>query len=262
MSEPVAATEPSHRPYPPPRGPWAVEMVWHDLLFMHWPVPAEALRGVVPAGLEIDTYRGGPWRGRAFIAVVPFWMSGVRARCTPAVPGLSTTPELNVRTYVRPSAGGQAGIYFFSLDAASRLAVRGARLLYKLPYFDARMRCERGRDGWIGYESERTHRGAPRAGFAGRYRPAGSVAFAGPGTLESFLTDRYCLYTTDGGGRLYRCEIDHAPWPLRPAEAEVARCTMAEPLGIRLAGPAPLLHFSERIRAVAWGLRRVPGAGR
>ena len=122
---------------------------WHELLFAHWPVPAEPLRARLPAGLELDTFEGEAWLG-----VVPFRMSAVRLRGAPALPGVSAFPELNLRTYVR--RGEQRGVWFFSLDAASALAVRAARLWFHLPYFEARMTCDGRADG-VHYRSERTH---------------------------------------------------------------------------------------------------------
>src|SRR5579862_4986473 len=125
----------SHRPWALPAGPWIMAQNWHDLLFAHWPVSAEAVRRVVPRELELDCFEGQHW-----IGVVPFRMEGVRLRGTPAVPALSAFPELNVRTYV--TAGGKPGVWFFSLDAASRVAVEMARVWFHLPYFRARMSLE------------------------------------------------------------------------------------------------------------------------
>jgi uncharacterized protein len=155
----------AHRPWPVPHRPWAGFMRWHELLFIHWPVPAGSLRPLIPAGLELETFDGAAWLG-----VVPFRMSGCRVRGLPPVPGLSAFPELNVRTYV--SAEGKPGVWFFSLDAASWLAVRGARWLFHLDYFDARMSVAR-KGNEIDYRSTRTHRHARPAEFAARYRPTG-----------------------------------------------------------------------------------------
>jgi uncharacterized protein YqjF (DUF2071 family) len=221
---------------------------WHDLLFAHWPVPAEALRPKLPAALTLDTFEG-----RAFVGVVPFRMSGVRLRWLPPLPGASAFPELNVRTYVIHEE--RPGVYFFSLDAASGLAVAVARTWFHLPYFRARMSCA-AQDGGIRYASARTHRGAPAAALRARYRPLGDAAPAAPGTLAQWLTERYCLYSVDGRGRAWRGEIHHAPWPLQPAEAEFESNRMAEPLGLTLSG-APLLHFARRLDVVAWPPQRV-----
>ena len=238
----------SHRPWPLPAGPWVMAQTWHDLLFAHWPVAVEQLRVLIPDRLEIDIFEGQAW-----LAVVPFRMDGVRLRGTPALPGLSAFPELNVRTYV--TYGGMAGVWFFSLDAGNPLAVTIARAWFHLPYFRARMSCAE-RDGWIEYASERTHSGFPAAALTGRYRPVGPAFSPRPGTLEYFLTERYCLYASDGQRQLIRGEIHHLPWPLQLAEAEFERNSMAESLDFALAFP-PLLHFAKRQNVVVWAPHRL-----
>jgi uncharacterized protein YqjF (DUF2071 family) len=221
---------------------------WHELLFAHWPVSTKLLRPHIPAQLVIDTFDGEAW-----LAVVPFRMSGVRLRGTPTLPWLSAFPELNVRTYI--NCGEKPGVWFFSLDAGNSLAVALARAWFHLPYFRARMRCEERR-GWIEYTSQRAHSGAAAAMLVGRYRAVGPEFFSRPGTLEHFLTERYCLYALDGQGRLLRGEIHHPPWPLQRAEAGFERNTMAESLGINLESPA-LLHFSRRQDVVVWPPRKM-----
>jgi uncharacterized protein YqjF (DUF2071 family) len=235
--------EVAHRPWPLPAGPWVMAQSWHDLLFAHWPVEAALLRPLLPPQLQIDTFEGCAW-----FAVVPFRMTGVRLRGTPSVPWLSAFPELNVRTYV--TCGGKPGVWFFSLDAANPLAVAIARAWFHLPYFRSRMNCEE-REGWIHYASERTHRKAPAALLDCRYRPVGDVFSAQAGTLEHFLTERYCLYTTNVRAQIIRGEIHHQPWLLQPAEAEFVRNSMTESLSIALT-PHPLLHFSRRQHVLVW----------
>jgi uncharacterized protein YqjF (DUF2071 family) len=238
-----------HRPYPVPPGPWALAMLWHDLLFMHWPVGEEVLRPLIPPAVSLDTFDGSAWLG-----VVPFRMSGVRPRFLPSVPWLSDFPELNVRTYV--TAEGKPGIWFFSLDAHNPVAVRAARATFHLPYFDAKMSCRVAYDG-VRYESVRTHRGAPPAAFAARYAPAGEPFESRPGTLESFLTERYCLYAADRRGNVSRGDVHHRLWPLQPAEAEVETLAMTEQIGVVLPETEPILHFSKRLDVLAWLPRRI-----
>lgn len=256
-------TQTDHRSYPPPRAPWVMRMTWLNLLFMHWPVPAAALRPHIPDDLVIDTYTGGPFVDQAFIGVVPFRMAGTRGRCLPPVPSTHNFLELNVRTYVR-AADGRPGVWFFSLDAESRLAVETARITFRLPYLHARMSCSRRDDGWICYRSSRTDRRGAPAEFDADYRPTAPPALHGRGSLEYFLTERYCLYAPGRNGRSLRAEIHHPQWPLSPATATVRRNTMVAPLGIDLAslevspGSWPLLHFVERMDVVAWPVHPVP----
>lgn len=239
----------AHRPWPFPRRPWVMAMQWHDLLFMHWPVSPAVMHALIPPALTLDMFDGAAWLG-----IVPFRMAGTRPRLVPPLPWLSAFPELNVRTYV--TAEGKPGVWFFSLDASNPLAVRGARTLFHLPYYDAAMTVES--DGRVvRYTSRRTHRGAPSAAFTGRYRPVGPVYHASIGSLEYWLTERYCLYAADRRGRIWRGDIHHARWPLQPAEADIACNTMADPLQLSLPPRAPLLHFAQRLDVVAWPLEAV-----
>ena len=146
------------------------------------------------------------------------------------------------------------GVYFFSLDAANPLAVAAARALIHLPYYSASMQVET-RDGWVHYNSRRIPSSGNPAELVGRYRPTGAAHHPAAGTLEHFLTERYCLFTVDRGFRAHRLDIHHPPWPLQPAEAELTVNTMADAAGIRLPDIAPLLHFSRRQDVVVWLLR-------
>jgi len=240
------ATE--HRPWPVPHGPWVMAQRWHELLFAHWPLAPEALCAILPEGLELDTHEGQAWLG-----VIPFRMTGVRLRGTPALPGLSAFPELNVRTYVRRH--GKPGVWFFSLDAGNATAVEVARAWFHLPYYRARMRSASS-GGWIEYRSIRAHSGAPSAELAVRYRARGEPRDSGPGTLAHWLTERYCLYADAGRGRLLCGEIHHPPWRLQAAEAEFERNTMAAALGVALPDVAPVLYFAESQEVVIWRPRR------
>jgi uncharacterized protein YqjF (DUF2071 family) len=217
---------------------------WHDLLFAHWPLDPDVLRARLPPGLPPDVFEG-----RAWIGVIPFHMTNVGPRGAPSLPGLSAFAELNVRTYV--TLDDKPGVYFFSLDAASTLAVIGARTMFRLPYYRAEMVVHTGTRHVV-YRSVR--RSAAPARFAATYEPMGPVSQARPGTLEHFLTERYCLYTTTLNGEPRRLDIHHPQWPLQPAKAQIAVNTMATAAGITLPPSAPLLHFSKRMDVLTWGM--------
>jgi uncharacterized protein len=242
-----------HRPWELPAGPWVMAQNWEDLLFAHWPVPADVMRGLLPRELEIDGFQGQSW-----IGIVPFRMSGVRLRGTPAAPGLSAFLELNVRTYVK--AGGKPGVWFFSLDAANRLAVAVARAWFQLPYFYAQMKAER-EGAEVVYGSRRMDRRGRAERFEARYSPAGESFHAHPGTLEYFLTERYCLYAQRPDGAILRGEIHHPPWELQSARARIELNTMAESLGVAVLGE-PVLHFAKLQRVVVWAPEMVRSGAR
>jgi uncharacterized protein YqjF (DUF2071 family) len=224
--------------------PWLLRMRWLDLLFAHWPVDPGVLAAQLPPDLELDLFEGQAWLG-----IVPFTMADVAPRGVPAVPRLSTFPELNVRTYVRHH--GRPGVWFLSLDAASRLTVEGARRVFHLPYFRSGMRSTRTGDEFT-YRSRRTDRRGPAAAFRATYGPTGPARTAEPGSLDDWLTRRMRLFATDRRGRIVRTEIDHADWPLRPAEADIAENTMAAAHGIHLPDRPPHLLFADRLDVRAW----------
>lgn len=243
---------------------------WHDLLFAHWPIPSDVMRELIPPQLVLDTFDGMAWVG-----VVPFRMSGVRPRFVPSVPWLSAFLEFNIRTYVKaPNRDDpKPGVYFFSLDAANPVAVALARAAFLLPYFNAQMKLKVELGGATAtnqaevfdYASHRTHRGAAAADFVGKYGPTGPVYQAQAGTLDHWLTERYCLYSIGRKGQLFRGDIHHVPWPLQPAFAEIDVNSMAAASGIDLPDMEPVLHFAKRLDVVVWPITRVEpddGAGR
>jgi uncharacterized protein YqjF (DUF2071 family) len=224
---------------------------------MHWAVEPEVIRPLIPKRLELDVFDGKAWLG-----VVPFRMSGVAPIWSPDLPGLSAFPELNVQTYVRDpideAHGGKPGVWFFSLDATNRIAVRGARWLFHLNYVDANIRLTRqteNGDEWIRYSSRRRQTSL-QAELETGYRPVGGVLNA-LSDLETWLTSRYCMYTANRSGKILRGEIDHSPWPLQQAECRIERNTMTDWLGFPLPDQPPLLHFSLSIDVHAWSMDRI-----
>ena len=243
-----AARVTGSRPWPPPARSWVMAQTWTELLFAHWRVPPEKLRRVVPSPLELQTFDGRAWLG-----VTPFQVRNLRLRVTPPFPFLSSFPEINVRTYV--TFGGKPGVFFFSLDAASASAVAAARAVYRLPYFQADMAIAHD-GGDVHYRSERlTRDSGPKAAFRGRYHALGPASPPAAGTLEHWLTERYCLYTMDDRQRVLRAEIQHPPWRLHPADAAIALNTMGNELGLELS-EAPLVHYAARQDVVFWTLER------
>ena len=235
--------ETAHRPWELPDRPWFMGQTWERLLFAHWPVDPARLARVVPEQLPLDVVDGQAWVG-----VTPFAVKGLRVRGVAPPPFLSSFPEINVRTYV--TVDGRPGIFFFSLDTSSRTGVETARRVYRLPYFRARQRF----DGET-FASRRVHADGPPAEFLGCYRPLGEPAPPTPGSIDHFLTERYCLYTLDEQGNVWRGDIHHRPWPLQAAAADIELNTMGAQVGLDLAG-TPLLHYAHRQDVVFWHLER------
>ncbi len=222
---------------------------WGNLLFVHWPIPAESLRPLIPEPLVIDTFDGSAWVG-----ITPFTMWGVRPVLSPPLPVLSRSHELNVRTYVH--LDGVPGVWFFSLDANNPLAVLGARLAFYLPYFTARMSLER-RDQTVHFASRRTRLHAAPAEFEAAWTVGDGLPQAEPGSLDFFLVERYCLYSARQDS-LYCARIFHRPWPLRRARLLSCRSTMLESQGLPSPKGYPLLHQQgEPLNVRVWPRVRV-----
>jgi uncharacterized protein YqjF (DUF2071 family) len=251
-----------------------LEMTWRDGLFAHWPVEPATVAAALPEGITVATHDGD-----AYLGVVPFVMEDIRPRGVPR--GLSF-PELNLRTYVEGPNG--PGVYFHSLDADDRLGVAVARGLFRLPYYraetdvrgtaasggpdsgdgdakkadgDASEEAAGGDAGdAVRFASRRVHEGVPHARFDATYAPAGEAFTPEPGSLPAFLLENYRFYTAGESGRLYVGEIDHDPWTLRPAEAEIRANTLFEANGFERPDGDPVLHYAEPIAVTADRIRR------
>lgn len=234
----------SHRPWPLPTRPWLMGQTWQRLLFAHWRMPEEHVAKLLPPQLVLDTYDGEAW-----IGITPFAVTGFRLRGMPPVPLLSRFFEANVRTYV--TFDGRPGVWFFTLDASRLDVVLAARRTYHLPYRHAAVKASTSGESVDWTSRRRSDGGTLRA----RYRPAGALRPAEPGSLDAFLTERYRLYAMHQG-RLHHADIHHAPWPLQPAEAEVDETTIAPPELHGLVSGDPICHYSARQDVLVWPLMR------
>lgn len=239
----------AHRPWQVPNQPWVMAQSWQKLLFAHWAIPVERVRPLIPAQLALDT-----WDGQAYIGVVPFLMNHVHGRYLPEIPATRRFPELNVRTYV--TYEDKPGVWFFSLDADNPLAVAVAQRAFHLPYYNADMSMSYHQHGWIQYDSRRTHRGSQSADLIMRYHPTSDIYLSEEGSLDEWLTERYCLYSVDQRGVLYRGEILHEKWQLQHAEAEIIVNSMGRASSLDLPQDEPLLYYVDNIDVLAWYLTR------
>lgn len=228
---------------------------WHHLLFLHWEIPPQELQALLPPRLTLDTFDG-----KAYVGLIPFTMTGVRPILTPPLPWISSFHEVNVRTYVHLD-GRDPGVWFFSLDASSRIAVAAARAMYHLSYFEAEMdlRVGEGVLPVIEVDSHRTDaRGAQPANLHARYRAVeGPVQAAAPGTIEHFLIERYILYAQDEERQLYRARVHHEPYPVQKAEVLALDETLVWAAGLRRSEGVELRHYAREVRVKIFGLERV-----
>jgi hypothetical protein len=234
-------------PRPWPQGHWLISQHWNNLLFAHWPVPAASLAPLIPEGLQVETFQGSAWLG-----IMPFSMDRVRVRGLPPILGARSFPDLSLRTYVREERTGAPGVVCLSLDASNLLAVAVGRAFYRLPYHWAQMRMEQRTEREFSFYSRRRFAGVV---FKARYRglgPTRKLAESRPGTLEYFLIERYCLFSTNQAGQLIRANLHHSSWPLEEAEAQIEQNDLAEVLGLRLPNEEPVLHYSRQLAVYVW----------
>ena len=229
-----------------PAGRPAMRQIWQHLAFLHWPVARDAIARLLPPGLDVDVFDG-----TAYVGIVPFTIPLTRTGRLGA-PMAPAFHEINLRTYVH-RGGRDPGVWFFSLDATSRLAVAGARLAYGLPYFHADITlAETG--AVVDYRSRR--RRSPAA-FAARYQPTSPVAPAASGSLELFLAERYLLYSASGRG-MRTARVHHTPYPLQVAAAADVEQTLTSVAGLPpCADPPALIHYAREVDVAIFAPRRL-----
>jgi uncharacterized protein YqjF (DUF2071 family) len=213
---------------------------WTDLSFVHWAYDPEAVRPLVPANLEIDTFDGAAWVG-----LIPFRL-GIRRPGVPYLPWLSSFPETNLRTYV-VGPDGRRGIWFLSLDAARLSAVVAARATYRLPYMWASADM-RHRGNAVRYRGSRRWPGRDSAAYDLAIDVGSSLR--GLSELDRFLTSRWHLFSPGKlrlpptGLDLVRTTVAHPPWPLHAARIEHLEETVLDAAGLPRPMTEPIALFS------------------
>lgn len=239
----------SHRPRPLPSGRWAVSQRWNDLLFAHWPVPPSHLAPLLPEGLSADTFQGSAWVG-----IVPFWLDRVKVRGMPRLPVFRNLPDLNLRTYVREERTGSRGVFCFSMDAGSLLAVAAARMFYHLPYHWAEMQLDRRSPREFAFYSRRRF-SREVVTFQARYRGLGpnfKQMESRGNSLEYFFSERDSLFARNRFGQAIRANMHQVAGPLEDAEAVIERNNLTATIGLELPNREPVLHYARRLAVYVW----------
>ncbi|HEY2091843.1 MAG TPA: DUF2071 domain-containing protein [Thermoanaerobaculia bacterium] len=228
---------------------------WHHLLFLHWEVPPSELQALLPSGLDLDTFEG-----KAYVGLIPFTITGVRPVMTPPLPWISSFHEVNVRTYVHRD-GRDPGVWFFSLDASSAIAVAAARAAYKLQYYNALIDFSASKDPMplIDFDSRREDpRGQLPAHCRTRYQPTeGPITQAAPGTLDHFLIERYILYALDDDHTLYRARVHHQPYPIQRVNVLDLDETLVWASKVKRPESAPIRHYAREVNVKVYPAGKV-----
>ncbi len=230
-----AVDDVSGRPWPLPENPWLQAQTRRDVLLAYWPVDHDRLERLLPPELTADVFDGRSWVG-----VSAYRVTALRVRGLPPLPGLSSFPQLELFACV--TADERPGLWVFSLEIGKPLLAEAAKRVHRLPAYRASINLDAGivaasRDG---------------LSFYAHYSATGAASRPGGGTHEHFLTERFALYTADGG-RLYRAELHHPPWRLRHADVAVESATLAP---FPPEGP-PLAFAADEQDVLVWPLEEL-----
>jgi len=243
-----------HRPWLPPRSQWLLSQNWNDQLFAHFAMDPPTVRRLVPEALALDLYDGVAW-----LTISTLCTSHLRPSGIPPVPGVSFFPLVILRTYV--TMQGKPGLFYLSVDAGNLSAVWLARIFFRMQYWHsaicisgATIRARNPKECGIHFSSSRLHGPAATEGPAKLdviYSPEGDCEKARRGSLDEFLSERYCVYSWNRG-KYYRTEVHHQPWVLQHASVEVRANSIATPFGLALSPKPSLCHFSRSLKMLAW----------
>ncbi|QJX81113.1 YqjF family protein [Priestia megaterium] len=238
-----------YRSYPLASKYWIMRQTWRNLLFLHWPIPLKKLRPYVPSSLQIDTFNGSAW-----IGVILFVLEGIYPRGISSISLTPKFPEINVRTYVKRD--GKPGIYFMSIDVGNWASLNIAKRWYRLPYHSAQISFRKEGQTFYCQSTRKGNTNSPIS-FKGKYAPVSEVYFSKEGTLDHWLTERYCLYSSNNGANIYSGEILHQPWPLQKAEIEIFRNNLFIPFHFNLSEVEPIAHFSIGVDSLIFNIKKI-----
>ncbi|MDH4379225.1 MAG: DUF2071 domain-containing protein [Vampirovibrionales bacterium] len=233
----------AHRSVKLPKGPWFSRQRWENLLFYNVPVDPAALALCLPKGMQPDTFKGQAW-----ISIVPFQLC-MTLRGLPKNIWPIRFNELNVRVYV--TVNGIPGVYFYSLDADDAFSVAMARGIFRLNYFNASMQVNLASNNIL-FTSKRTHSGVAHSEFRAIYNPSGPVFTPTAGTLEDWLTSRWCFFCPASNGSFIWGDIHHEPWPLQAADVNILHNTLLMDHGLPPAIGQATMYFSKQVNVLAW----------
>ena len=225
--------------------PWVFGQTYEHLLLVHWPVPSDRLRQIVPPGMNLV-----PFEGETFIGHDVYRGTHSHLRGLPAIPGFDTRSVVTLRTVVE--VGGVRGLYLISLDAP------GPFTWFEQHLLDLTSRAATvdivagppgpaggGRPGEIGVVPEgddgivrvqSSRKAQEGVGLRASYRAVGPVSSPPENSRDWFLLGGSRVYTADAGGRMHAIDVEHGPWALAPAEVTIDWDSIPSAAG--LPGPA------------------------
>lgn len=222
------------------RWPWVGQQEWHDILFMHWPVPYEILKPYVPAPFKLETYNGQAW-----VTVILFQAKNSRLRGMPTSMSYPPFLQMNTRTYIQ--FDGEPGIYFFSVDVNRLLTVAVAKRILKLPYKLAEMEMAKNNDHIL-FKSKRIKSSHSSTGIVANYQPSAERIANQQGTLPYWLTERYCFWMIKGS-KIIKGPLSHSPWELYDVTFDLNMTAIIPFIPAKYSQVNPSVHYAKSIHA-------------
>lgn len=213
---------------------------WHDVLFMHWPVPYEILRPYIPQPFSLETYDEQAW-----ITIILFQAKNSRFRAMPNIMSYPPFLQMNTRTYIQ--FDGKPGIYFLSVDVNHLLVQVASKRLLQLPYELANMDIKRDRDH-ISFKSNRINSGYLLSHITANYRPLSQQVHHPQGTLSHWLTERYCFWLIKGT-KIIKGPLSHEPWELDKVTVTLGKKDIIPFITMNDIQEKPIAHYAKFIHA-------------
>jgi uncharacterized protein YqjF (DUF2071 family) len=224
-----------HRSFPLPKKSWKYYQEWSGTIFLHYKIPQDIVKELLPSSLEPDTFNGEAW-----ISVVAFSVNNMRLKYMPPLPGISNFHEFNIRTYVIKD--GIPGIYFINVQASNLLSAYMAWLLVGIKYVKTRIKRKTGE-----YTVSKTGEGNI---YHTKYMSLQNIS--NKQDIDTWLTERYCAYEVIGG-KLYRFTIHHKPWPLKKIKLRKVKVHYSSGK-LNLADYSPAIkHYAPSQKVLLWG---------
>jgi len=234
----VLNTGSPYRSWDMPEKDWSYYQEWNNAVFMHWEVPYEDLKSLVPSGLEIDSFEGKCW-----VSIVAFTMERIRPAYLPSFSPISNFDEINVRTYVRKN--GKPGVYFINIEAGKYVSAFLSKMMSGLPY--EKSEISRGNNFYSSYNANKGFR------LDLEYEVGPRITKKTP--LMIWLTERYSLFL-ENEGEIYGYEIQHPEWELN--DMKIKNLDLYYSIGNLVFDNTPdLYQYSPGVKVLAWGMEKM-----
>ncbi len=206
---------------------------WRKLIMANYVVEPELLTPYVPAGTELDFYRG-----QCFVSLIGFLFADVRLKGI-GIPFHKNFEEINLRFYVRHVSEpgvSQRGVVF-----VQELVPRMAVTLIANTFYGESYVTRPTRHAWQEDTGELTVRYEWRWDGVWKkveVRAAAKRGAIAEGSVEEFITEHYWGFTRRGESKSSGYEVAHPRWEVYPVREFVTDVDFAAQYGAEFGGLA------------------------